>query len=119
MLSGVVSQDTKLATGERLAVVPSGDAESLTQLGGTGAQRAVAMGSGVFRTQVGLRFDNAARRSATADLAQQNVPQKPTRDLGSRSRVERRRQRSGSHVPPVSPRFTLDQNDSPAVPPSP
>src|SRR5205809_495662 len=53
------------------------------------APRAVAMGSGVFRTQVGLRFDNAARRSATADLAHQNVPQKPTRDLGSRSRVER------------------------------
>src|SRR5207247_9768451 len=73
----------------------------------------------VARRREACVAENAPRGAATADLAEQNVPQKPTRDLGSRSRVERRRQRSGSHVPPVSPRFTLDQNDSPAVPPSP
>src|SRR5207244_3709260 len=48
---------------------------------------------------------------------QQDVSQKPTRDLGSRSRVERRRQCSAAHVPPVSPRFTFDQNDSPSSAP--
>src|SRR5439155_15763040 len=73
----------------------------------------ISVRGGVIGAEVGFGLDNPARRAAPAELAQQNVAQKPTRDLGSRSRVERRRQCSASHVPPVSPRFTFDQKDSP------
>src|SRR5438876_9693559 len=185
MLSRVISHDTQASPRKRQAVVPTGHAQRLAELGGTGAEVAVgdagapappphrrqsferlecanqdsrrmpgALGhriqapvhsigevdvrgartleqtgvasraacaisvrGGVIGAEVGFGLDNPARRAAAAELAQQNVAQKPTRDLGSRSRVERRRQCSASHVPPVRPRFTFDQNDSP--PPAP
>src|SRR5712691_4592045 len=79
--------------------------------------RAIAVRCGVIGAEVGFGLDDPAGGATASELAQENVSQKSTRDLGSRSRVERRRQCSASHVPPVSPRFTFDQNDSP--PPSP
>src|SRR5436309_2797855 len=73
------------------------------------------MGRGIIGAEVGFGLDDSTGGAAASELTQQDVSQKPTRDLGSRSRVERRRQCSAAHVPPVSPRFTLDQNDSPPV----
>src|SRR5256885_6584482 len=81
------------------------------------AAGAIAMGRGIIAAEVGFGLDDSTGGAAASELTQQDVSQKPTRDLGSRSRVERRRQCSASHVPPVSPRFTFDQNDSP--PPAP
>src|SRR6184192_3669831 len=81
------------------------------------AAGAIAMGRGIIGAEVGLGLDDSTGGAAASKLTQQDVPQKPTRDLGSRSRVERRRQCSAAHVPPVSPRFTFDQNDSPSPAP--
>src|SRR5205823_11094607 len=75
------------------------------------------MGRGIIGAEVGLGLDDSTGGAAASKLTQQDVPQKPTRDLGSRSRVERRRQCSAAHVPPVSPRFTFDQNYSPSPAP--
>src|SRR5205807_1887545 len=58
-------------------------------------------------------LDDPTGGAAATDLADEHMSQKPTRDHRSRSRVERRRQGSAVHGPPVSPRFTLDQKDSP------
>src|ERR1044072_6006103 len=51
------------------------------------ASGAIAVGGRVVGAQVRLGLDDAARSATTADLAQQDMPQKSTRDLGSRSRV--------------------------------
>src|SRR5205809_733382 len=80
-----------------------------------GAAGAIAVRCRVIGAEVRFGLDDPAGGAAAPELAQENVSQKPTRDLGSRSRVERRRQRSAAHVPPVSPRFTFDQKDSPPV----
>src|SRR5206468_3269675 len=64
-------------------------------------------------------LDNATRDAPPVDVADQDLAQKPTRDHGCRSRVERRWERRTLHAPPVSPRFTFDQKDSPPPPPPP
>src|SRR5439155_1188928 len=76
---------------------------------------AIPVRRGVMGTEVGFGLDDPAGGAAASQLAQENLSQKPTRDLRSRSRVERRRQRSAFHAPPVSPRFTFDQKDSPPL----
>src|SRR5207248_1103348 len=81
------------------------------------AARAVTVAGGIVGAHVRLRLDDPAGRAVPTDLADEHMSQKPTRDHGSWSRVERRRQGSTAHGPPVSPRFTLDQNDSPPSPP--
>src|SRR5438093_1491837 len=97
--------------------VDVGRARTLEQAGvAARAACAIAVRGGVMGAEVGLGLDDTAGGPAAAELAQENMAQKPTRDLRSRSRVERRRQRRASHVPPVSPRFTFDQKDSPASP---
>src|SRR5205814_3572597 len=77
--------------------------------------RPVAVARRVVRSHVRFGLDDAARDPPAPHAAHEDVAQKPTRDLGSRSRVERRRERRTRHAPPVSPRFTFDQNDSPST----
>src|SRR3989475_5862503 len=81
------------------------------------AAGAIAMGRGIIGAEVGFGLDDSTGGAAASELTQQDVSQRPRRARGSRSRVERRGQCGVSHVPPVSPRFTFDQNDSP--PPAP
>src|SRR2546422_1713962 len=73
---------------------------------------AVAVTRGMVGADVGFGPQDRPRHASPADLAHENVPQKPTRDLGCRSRVEARGEGARLHPPPVSPRFTFDQKDS-------
>src|SRR5439155_3391300 len=73
---------------------------------------AVAVTRGVVGADVGFGLHDPTCHAPAAALAHQNMPKKPSRDLGCRSRVEARGEGARGHAPPVSPRFTFDQKDS-------
>ena len=86
-------------------------------LGSGGATAVPRVAGGIVRAHIRFRLYDAAGGAAAPDVTDQDMSQKPTRDLGSGSRVECSSQRSSlppGHAPPVSPRFTRDQNDSPS-----
>ena len=67
-----------------------GAGRAVQGLGASGAPRAEGVTGGIVRADVRFRLDDAPGGATVADAAHDDPPQKPTRDLGRRSRVEPR-----------------------------